>query len=312
MEFSNGIFYSAADYYKSLFGKKAYKVSLDAGCTCPNRDGTKGTGGCAFCSASGSGDFAQDRTLSVKEQLEKAKRLVSAKLREPLYIAYFQNFTSTYGNAKRLLALFAQAADASEVCGVAIATRPDCLSDEMLAGLSELSRRTYVSVELGFQTSNPQTAHAINRCYENAELDTAIKRIKRAAPSVHIVCHVIFGLPGETADDMLSSVRYVVGSGADGIKIAVLHILRGTALYEDWAAGRVPCMEMDDYFYVLGEALKIIPQKMVVHRLTGDGAKRILCAPLWTACKKRVLNAMLKYFRANGIRQGLCFEQKSH
>lgn len=292
---------SASDYYKSIFGCKVYKLSLDADCTCPTRDGTKGTRGCIFCSARGSGDFAGDASESIECQAEKAKQLVASKARgrsgtaECRYIAYFQNFTSTYGDTAVLAAKYREALAVPDVTGIAIATRPDCLSDDILAEIAELTKQCpFVSIELGLQSSKPETARYIRRGYENAVYEDAVRRIRKASPRIHIVTHVIFGLPGETEDDMLETVRYVARSpfAADGIKFTVLHVLEGTDLADEWRAGRVTCMSQDEYFAVLKKALSLLPDGMVVHRLTGDGPKKILLAPLWTADKKRVLNEL--------------------
>ena len=205
-----------SDFYQSIFGCKTYKISLDAGCTCPNRDGSKGTGGCVFCSENGSGDFVAARALSVREKLEQGRALVEAKLRgrsgerKGKYIAYFQNFTSTYGNVKALLEKYRQALECENVAGIAVATRPDCLGDEILRGLADISREHFVQMELGLQTCNETTGRFINRCYTNQDYIDAVRRIREAAPNIHIVTHLIFGLPGETEEDMLNSVRFVV------------------------------------------------------------------------------------------------------
>lgn len=327
---------SASAFFKSIFGCKVYKLALDAGCTCPTRDGTKGTRGCIFCSARGSGDFAGDACESIARQAEKAKELVARKARgrsgsaECRYIAYFQNFTNTYGDTAVLAAKYREALAVPDVAGIAIATRPDCISDDILEEIAALaetplsafkapaadaflaapaadkaesafkacaradSEPPVVSIELGLQSSKPETARYIRRGYENAMYEDAIRRIRKVSPRIHIVTHVIFGLPGETEDDMLETVRYVARSpfAADGIKFTVLHVLEGTDLAEEWRAGRVTCMSQDEYFAVLKKALSLLPDGMVVHRLTGDGPKKLLLAPLWTADKKRVLNAL--------------------
>lgn len=213
-------------FYESIFGCKTYKISLDAGCTCPNRDGTKGSGGCIFCSQAGSGDFiarggeAAAGRLPISEQLEQGKKLVESKLRgrsgdrQGKYIAYFQSFTSTYGDPTVLLSKYREALDCEGVAGLAVATRPDCLSPAILRGLGEISRNRFVQIELGLQTSNEKTGQLINRCYTNQNYIDAVNRIREAAPSIHIVTHLIFGLPGETEEDMLNSVRFVINSHA--------------------------------------------------------------------------------------------------
>ena len=284
---------TASDYYKKLFGCKSYKISIDAGCTCPTRDGSISTGGCIFCSAAGSGDFVPSAGLSVTRQMDEAKKLVSAKSKTPLkYIAYFQNFTNTYGNAEELNRKYLEAVSGKDVVGIAIGTRPDCISDEILNYISALCDRTFVQLELGFQTSNENSAEYFHRHYTNDVYLNAVKRIKAADSRIHIVTHVIFGLPDETKQDMLDTVRYILAAGTDGIKITSLYVLKNTELEKDYLAGKFKALEMDEYFDLLKSALEIIPENVVIHRLTGDGPKKLLIAPLWTADKKRVLNSL--------------------
>ena len=297
-------YYSVSEFYKRMFGSKVYKISLDAGCTCPTRDGTKGYGGCIFCSAAGSGDFASSRQLSVSCQIEKAKQLVQSKNHGGRYIAYFQNFTSTYGNPAVLEAEYREAACAPGICGIAIATRPDCLDNDILSRIASLSKDTFVSIELGLQTVNENSIRYIRRRYETSVYDDAVRRILKVNPDIHIVTHVIFGLPGETEQDMLSSVRHAADSGTDGIKITVLHVLKGTDLASDYAAGKFRCMEMEEYFSILAHAVESLPAHIVIHRLTGDGPKRLLIAPLWTANKHIVHNALEQYFEEHHVVQG--------
>lgn len=301
---SNGIFYSASDYYKQLFGCKVYKVSVDAGCTCPNRDGSKGQGGCSFCNSSGSGDFASQRGESIPVQLEKGKLLVKSKNNAGKYLAYFQNFTNTYGDQNLLIEKFKAALNVKDVVGLVIATRPDCIEEEFIRKIGKICQNSYLSIELGFQTSKKSSVENINRCYENEELEKAIRIIKKCCSDCHVTVHVIFGLPDESVDDMLNSLRYVLDAGANGVKIALLHVLKGTKFEKDFCDGKFRCMDMEEYFMVLARAISIIPSRIVVHRLTGDGAKKNLVAPLWTADKKKVYNSMIKYFRDNGVVQG--------
>ena len=310
---------SASEFYKNLFGQKVYKISLDAGCTCPTRDGTKGFGGCIFCSASGSGDFASSKNLSIKEQVEQAKKLVENKLsskkqkQEKKYIAYFQNFTNTYGNQEDLLQKFTQAINQENIVGLAIGTRPDCLSDEMIQKISELrpinqqeNQPFHISIELGFQTSNENSAKFIRRGYENSVYLDCVNRIHKIAPEIHVVTHLIFGLPEETQDDMLKSVGFVLNAQTDGIKFTVLHILENTDLAILWKEGKVPTLTQEEYFEILKKSLILInsfentsqnDKKIVIHRLTGDGAKKILLAPMWTANKKKVLNDLSTFLK---------------
>ena len=287
---------SANQYFQARFGRKLYKLALDGGMTCPNRDGTKGTGGCIFCSGAGSGDFAAARQDSLAAQIEAAKARVAAKLRHPegpCYVAYFQSFTNTYAPLPYLERLFSQAVAHPEVAALSIATRPDCLPEEVLALLARLDRIKPVMVELGLQTIHPVTAAFIRRGYPLEDYDRAVERL--SALGLHTVVHVILGLPGETEEMMLQTVDYVGRSGAEGIKLQLLHVLEGTDLAALWRAGQVPVMELEDYARLLGRCLALLPEDMVVHRLTGDGAKKDLLAPLWSADKKHVLNYVNKY-----------------
>jgi radical SAM protein (TIGR01212 family) len=294
-------YYSASEYYKNLFNCKVYKISLDAGCTCPTRDGMKGVDGCIFCSAVGSGEFASNRQKSITEQIEEGKRLVSNKAhgrgknKDCKYIAYFQNFTNTYGNADELEAKYLDAINGEDVVGIAIATRPDCLSDDILFRIGKISETHYVSIELGLQTTNEKTASYIRRAYPLEEYDNAVKRIHEVNEKIHVVTHLIFGLPFESKSDMLSSVKHCVSIGTDGFKFTVLFILKNTDLEKAWAEGKVRALEKEEYFEIVKEALTLIPSKIVIHRLTGDGDKKSLLAPLWTADKKRVMNDLKKY-----------------
>jgi uncharacterized protein len=297
-------YYSVSDFYKQKFGTKVYKLSLDAGCTCPTRDGTKGTGGCIFCSSAGSGDFAASRTFSVSQQIAQAKLLVQQKNKSGRYIAYFQNFTNTYGDAQILEAKYKEALADPCIAGISIATRPDCLEDDIVNRIASLCAATFVTIELGLQTTNEHTALHIHRGYENTIYDDAVYRIHRLNPAIHIVTHVIFGLPGEKTSDMLETVRHSVQAGTDGIKIAVLHVLRNTILEDEYTSGKFRCMEMEEYFDTVSQAVELLPQNVVVHRLTGDGAKRLLIAPLWTANKHLVHNAMERWFDEHSVKQG--------
>ncbi len=294
-----------SDSYQSIFGCKTYKISLDAGCTCPNRDGTTGTGGCIFCSQNGSGDFAAERTLPVKNQLEQGRTLVESKLRgrsgERLgkYIAYFQNFTSTYGDAAALLQKYHEALACEEVAGLAVATRPDCLGADILQGLVDISKTHFVQIELGLQTSNEKIGRLINRCYTSEDYKAAVHRIHNAAPDIHIVTHLIFGLPGETEQDMLNSVKFVIETARQssfGLKITCLYILKNTLLAAMYESGSYHPLSKDQYFALLKKALPLLPENCVVHRLTGDPPKALLIAPTWTTDKKRVLNEIKNLF----------------
>ena len=301
---------SVSEYYKKIFGRKIYKITLDAGCTCPNRDGTKAVGGCIFCAAAGSGDFAAERNFSISEQIEKAKKLVANKIKnidesKSNYIAYFQNFTNTYGDENSLIKKYREALENPQIAGIAIGTRPDCVGQSILEKIHDLTKehfmdgntvgRKYFSIELGLQTSNEKSAGYIRRHYSNEDYIDAVKRIKEINPDIHIVTHIIFGLPGEDENVMLETVRFALKTGTDGLKLQVLNVLKGTDLAKDYEEGKFKVLEMDEYFSILKKALSIIPSDIVMHRLTGDGAKNILIEPQWIANKRKVMNDLKKF-----------------
>lgn len=285
-------YYSFNKYLRDKFGCKVYKISINAGFTCPNRDGQVGTGGCIFCSGTGSGDFAQSNILSITEQIEKGKSLVEKKCKSGKYIAYFQAFTNTYAPIETLSLVFYEAIENDSVVAISIATRPDCLGDEVLNLLEELNKIKPVFIELGLQTTKNSTIDYINRCYENEVYDMAVKNLKDIG--INVVTHIILGLPGESKNDMLNTVSHAVEVGTDGIKLQLLHILKGTKLADDYLQGKFKALEIDEYLDILKACLNIIPENIVIHRLTGDGAKKDLIAPLWSANKKYVLNKINK------------------
>lgn len=287
---------SANQYFRERFGCKVYKLALDGGMTCPNRDGTLDTRGCIFCSAGGSGEFAEPLCGSIEDRLDRAKARVAAKAGpDARYIAYFQSYTNTYAPAERLEALFAPVLARPEIVALSAATRPDCLPAPVLDLLDRLNREKPVFVELGLQTVHPQTAAFIRRGYPLPVFDRAMRELR--ARGLETVVHVILGLPGEDEADMLETVRYVGASGAAGIKLQLLHVLEGTDLAELWRQGKVPTMTLEEYAVLLGRCLQVLPPGIVIHRLTGDGAKKDLLAPLWTADKKHVLNYVNQYLR---------------
>lgn len=275
-----------SQHLRKIYGCKVYKLSLDAGFTCPNRDGTLGTRGCIFCS--GSGEFAEGRKTTVREQLEQAKSRVRNKNKEGKYIAYFQAFTNTYGPVSLLEKLYREAMEPEEIVALSIATRPDCLGPEVVDLLSRLNRIKPVSVELGLQTIHRETACYIRRGYPTEVYFDAVKRLK--AENLEVVTHIILGLPGETAQMAVDTTRAAVAAGTDGIKFHLLHVLRGTDLARDYAAGKFRCLTLEEYGDILKQCVDVLPEELVVHRITGDGAKKDLIAPLWSADKKRVLN----------------------
>ena len=283
-------YYSLNQYLQDTFGCKVYKIALNAGFTCPNRDGTIDTRGCIFCSAGGSGDFAGDPQKSITQQIEEGKAQVSAKIKDGKYIAYFQAYTNTYGPVEKLRAVYEEAMRHPEVCAISVATRPDCLPAEVLDLLSELNAVKPVWVELGLQTIHERSAEYIRRGYPLAVYDKAVNDLR--ARGLEVITHVILGLPGESTQDMKETVAYVCKSGATGIKLQLLHILKGTDLEKEYEQGNVPVMTEEEYVRLLAEMLRIIPQTIVVHRLTGDGSKKDLVAPLWSADKKKVINTL--------------------
>lgn len=280
------------EYLKSRYGKKLYKISINAGLTCPNRDGTLGTGGCIFCSGTGSGDFAGDPGMSISDQIENGKKRVQGKLPGEGfgYIAYFQAFTNTYGPIEKLEKMYMEAAMHDDIEIISIATRPDCLQDDVLELISRVSRIKPVWIELGLQTIHERTAEYIRRGYPLSVYDEAVRKLRNLG--IETIVHVILGLPGETREDMLETVKYVGDSGVQGIKLQLLHVLKGTDLADDYLAGKFSCLDMEEYTDIICEALMILPEDMVIHRMTGDGDKKLLIAPEWSKDKKRVLNLL--------------------
>ena len=276
------------EHYREKFGCKVYKLSLDGGFSCPNRDGTVGTGGCVFCSAAGGGDFAEGRCGSIEEQLQRAKGRVRSKNKDGKYMAYFQAFTGTYAPVEKLRQLYCAAIAPEDIVGLAIGTRPDCLSEEVIGLLAQINRIKPVSIELGLQTVHEETVRYIRRGYPTEVYLDAVRRLKEAG--IEVVTHIIIGLPGETADMAVETTRRAVEAGTDGIKFHLLHVLQGTDLANDYAAGKFRALTMEEYGAILKQCIDILPEDMVVHRITGDGAKKDLIAPAWSGDKKRVLN----------------------
>ena len=298
--------YHSLDYeLKRQFGQKIYKVSLDGGMSCPNRDGTVGTGGCTFCSQGGSGEFAVGRNgyPDVWEQIEQAKTRVHRKISgEGKYIAYFQSYTNTYAPVDYLRTLFERAITHPDIVALSVGTRPDCLGDEVVALLKELNRQKPVWIELGLQTIHEKTAERIHRGYRLEVFEDAYRRLKEAGLTV--VVHVILGLPGETKEEMLETVDYLGKIPVDGIKLQLLHILKGSQMAAEYEKNPFSLMELEEYLDLILTCVARLPQSVVIHRLSGDGAKALLIGPTWSANKKLVLNRMMQKFRENGIFQG--------
>lgn len=301
---------SLNDYFREQFGGKVYKLALDAGMTCPNRDGRLGVGGCSFC-ADGSSTFAAKQVRDVEAQLDSAKALLARKTKadKPLYMAYFQSYTNTYAPVEILDALFRPVLEQPDIVGLAIGTRPDCLPDDVIALLHRLNQVKPVWVELGLQTIHERTALAINRCHTLDTFEQALAKLHEAG--IETVVHLIFGLPGESREDMLATVDYVASLPIQGVKLHLLHVLEGTALAEDYRAGKFSCLREGEWLDLLCEILPRLPSGMVIHRLTGDGPKELLLAPLWTADKRRVLNRIQATFRERNIRQGSAWTENS-
>lgn len=293
-------------YLKKAYGEKVYKLSLSGAFTCPNRDGTRGTGGCTFCSAGGSGDFAEDASLPFSEQMTRAKARIAGKTGARLFIAYFQSFTGTYAptetERRRLQDLYRSAASYPDVVAVSIGTRPDCLDENWLNFLGKLNAVKPVWVELGLQTSKPETAERIRRGYGTEEYRRAVCELN--ALGIKVVTHVILGLPGETEENMENTVQYALACGTWGLKLQLLHVLEGTALAAEYRRDPFPVLTQEEYIDLICRLLPQIPENIVLHRLTGDGPKRILIAPEWSGNKRAVLNAMNRALRERDVVQG--------
>lgn len=288
-------YYALNDYLQDTFGEKVYKIALNGGFTCPNRDGTLDTRGCIFCSGAGSGEFAGRSEDSITAQIEQGKERIKKKIKNGKYIAYFQAFTNTYAPVQRLRALYEEAVSHPDIAVLSVATRPDCLSQEVVALLQEMNRRKPVWVELGLQTIHEKTAEYIRRGYPLSVYDGAVKVLKEIG--VQVIVHVILGLPGETEEEMKETVSYVGKSGADGIKLQLLHVMKGTDLEKAYREGNCRVMEAEEYVRLVADCIALLPERMVIHRMTGDGDKKTLIAPKWSMDKKRVLNALQKAIR---------------
>lgn len=283
------MYLSANDYYKDKFGCKVYKLSIDGGFTCPNRDGTAGVGGCIFCSSLGAGEFAESGE-NITEQLEKAKRLVESKNKDGKYIAYFQSFTNTYAPYNRLKELYYEAIKPDYIVGLNIGTRPDCLPDSTVELLKEINRIKPVTIELGLQTSSDEVGIYINRGYKTEVYADAVSKLN--STGIEVITHIIIGLPN---DDPITTTKFAVNCGTNGIKFHLLHILKNTKLAAELKSGNVKALSIEEYAQILKNCISVLPDNIVVHRITGDGAKKDLIAPLWSADKKKTLNFLNKY-----------------
>ncbi|MGN1456886.1 MAG: TIGR01212 family radical SAM protein [Acutalibacteraceae bacterium] len=295
-------YYSLDFYLKETFGEKFYKLSLDGGMTCPNRDGKISHGGCIFCSEGGSGDFAAPYEMNINQQIEYAKSLVSRKFDGNRYIAYFQSYTNTYAPVEYLRKLFLPVIMREDIAVLSIATRPDCLGDDVLSLIAELAKIKPVWVELGLQTIHQKTADFINRGYDLECYDKAVRNLKKAGASV--ITHIIIGLPYETKEQIMQTAAYVGNSGADGIKLQLLHVLKNTKLEEIYNSGEFHTLSEEEYVSLVADIINILPENIVIHRLTGDGDKKILISPLWSCDKRRVLNLINHRLKEKNIIQG--------
>ena len=296
------MYHKLSDDLIEKFGCKVYKLALSGGMTCPVRDGKIHSKGCIFCSSDGSGTFCEKSTSDINAQIENAKKRVESKIKNGKYIAYFQDFTNTYAPVEYLEKIFTKAISHPDIVALSIATRPDCLPDEVLALLEKLNKIKPVWVELGLQTIHEKTAQYIRRGYSIEVFDKAVLDLKKIG--VEVIVHVILGLPFETMEMMYETVDYVGKCGIDGVKLQLLHILKGTDLAKEYEKGKFKCLELNEYIEILENCIKILPKKVVIHRLTGDGAKKDLIAPLWSCDKKRVLNAVNTAFKNDNIVQG--------
>ena len=300
---------SLNNYLKEKFGCKVYKLAISGGMTCPNRDGTLSTDGCIFCSESGSGDFSEKHCNSVTEQIEKAKLKVAKKTKCDKYIAYFQEFTNTYAPIGYLKKIFTEAISHPDIAALSIATRPDCLPNEVLDLLNQLQKIKPIWVELGLQTIHPTTAKLINRQYDLPIFDRAVNELKTRG--IEVIVHMIVGLPGETEEMIFKTAEYIGQTDVDGIKIHLLHVLKNTALAEMYLNGDFSLPTLEEYTQLVIGCIRRLPPKTVIHRITGDGAKKDLIAPLWSADKKTVLNYMNSEFKRQNLKQGELFVEIS-
>lgn len=291
-----------SDYLIEKFGCKVYKLALSGGMTCPVRDGKIHSKGCIFCSKDGSGTFCEKNTDDINKQIENAKKRVERKIKNGKYIAYFQDFTNTYAPVNYLEKIFTKAISHPDIVGLSIATRPDCLPDDVLSLLAKLNRVKPVWVELGLQTIHQSTANYIRRGYSLDVFEKAVKDLKKIG--ITVIAHIILGLPYETKEMMYTTVDYIGKIGIDGVKLQLLHVLKNTDLVKEYLNGKFDCLTLQEYIEILENCIKILPKEVIIHRLTGDGAKKDLIAPLWSADKKRVLNAVNNAFKKDNIIQG--------
>jgi len=304
--FWNGKRYNSLNYFlRDKFGEKVFKISLDGGFSCPNRDGTISSGGCLFCSESGSGDYAGARELSITNQFNDIKEMMAHKWKSGKYIAYFQAYTNTYAPIEELKRKYEEALNQENVVAIAIATRPDCLGDDVLDLLEEINNRVYLWVELGLQTSNDEIAKKINRGYKLEVFEESMKKLKER--NIDVVVHDIIGLPGESKEDMIKTIDYIAHSGAKGVKFHLLHLMKQTPMEKVYEKGELEFLSQEDYIELITRGITMIPKEMVVHRLTGDAPRELLIGPMWSLNKWEVLNSIDKALKDNDLWQGKNF-----
>ena len=306
--FWNGKRYHSLNYFlRDKFGEKTFKISLDGGFSCPNRDGKISSGGCLFCSERGSGDFAGNREVSITKQFNDIKEMMAHKWKTGKYIAYFQAYTNTYAPIEDLRKKYEEALNQEDVVAMAIATRPDCLDDDVLDLLEEINNKVYLWIELGLQTYSDETAKLINRGYKIEVFENAMRRLKER--NIDVVVHDILGLPGETKEDMLKTIDYIAHSGAKGIKLHLLHLMEHTPMVKLYEMGKLEFLSKEDYIELITEGITLLPKDMVVHRLTGDAPRELLIGPMWSLNKWEVLNSIDKALKDNDLWQGKNYKE---
>ncbi|MBR1443096.1 MAG: TIGR01212 family radical SAM protein [Firmicutes bacterium] len=301
-------YYSANEFFRNKFSDRIIKIPVDAGFTCPTRDGKISYGGCIFCSERGSGDFAGNRTKTITEQFYEMKEKMSKKWKSGKYMIYFQAFTNTYADTETLRNKYEEAASLENVCAISVATRPDCIDDEIISLLKEINSKIYLCVELGFQTSNEKTAEFLNRGYKNEVFLSCVKKLKEN--NIDVIAHVIIGLPHETETDILNTISYAANSGIDGIKLQLLHILANTPLADIYEKEKFHILTEKEYVDIIVKCIEHLPPHIVIHRITGDGSRSLLIEPKWSLDKKRVLNDINKTFVEKNTYQGACYIEK--
>ncbi|MFA6940764.1 MAG: TIGR01212 family radical SAM protein [Clostridiaceae bacterium] len=303
--FNEKRFYSLNQFLREKFGDKVCKISIDGGFSCPNRDGNIGSTGCIYCSERGSGDFAGSRNLAIDQQFEQVKKVMNNKWKSGKYIAYFQAYTNTYAPVNILREKYYQAIEKEGVVALSVATRPDSISEEALDLLEEINKKTYTFIELGLQTSNEETAKLINRGYPLSVFEDALKRIRKR--NIDVVVHIIFGLPGENKGNMLDTVKYLSSQDIQGIKFHLLHLLKNTPLVDLYNKGGFRFLTEEEYIDILTDSIGLLPENIVIHRLTGDAPRELLIGPMWSLKKWEILNSIDKTLKDKNIYQGLYY-----